>query len=82
MNLISEIQPGAFDGLPYCDELSLNSNALSSIIQGSFRGLANLDALNLQRNSLKSLVSGVFISLLDVELDCVPGKEFLDTDLY
>jgi len=51
-NEISEIKPGAFDGVDRIEDLQLYGNKLSKFAKDSFKGLSFVGYLNLQKNQI------------------------------
>ena len=68
-NSISNLAPGAFEGLTNLVYLNLVNNLLSALRPGTFTGLTSLGVLEMQYNGITFLQPGVF--------DGLPNLEFL-----
>ena len=66
-NTISDLEPGAFNGLTSLVELSLHENNINVIQINTFSNLRNLEQLRLYNNSLPTLHPGMFFGLESIK---------------
>ncbi|KAH9513291.1 Adhesion G protein-coupled receptor A2, partial [Bulinus truncatus] len=62
-NLITYIEPGAFDGLQSLKKLDLSNNAIGAISSNMFTGLPKLEKLFLSSNRISVIPDGTFNDL-------------------